>query len=272
MDKQVEVKYNAGVKAQQAGEYKKALEYYRMALEIDKTHFESWLNAGSIYSKLGKTKKAIICYQRAILSRPDKRAFYNLAYEYFKSEQFAEAKRILEKVLIPHPDFLEAHLLLAYTYGKLGDNKAALHSVEKALQLDSDHRGALTAKALVLFHLQQFRQCEVLVNRLIAQFPNDVVLERLKASLLLEKDDPMASAKVLKKMVNHDPKLKIFQDSLQQSFEKNPEAKERIAKKYAEKKAEGVKSRQDLLDLSLLSFFQGDAEAAMDYLIQMQGD
>src|SRR5688572_16676136 len=100
--------------------FEKALECYRMSLQLDPQFFDSWLNAGALYSKQGKSKKAIICYQRAIVSKPDKRAFYNLGSEYFKTGQFEEAKKILVKALKDDKHFIPAHLLLGYTFGRIG--------------------------------------------------------------------------------------------------------------------------------------------------------
>ena len=68
--------------AEKKGDFKTALEKYKMALQIDQNFFDAWLSAGAIYTRQGKSDKAIVCYERALVSKNDVRAHYNLAVEF----------------------------------------------------------------------------------------------------------------------------------------------------------------------------------------------
>lgn len=113
--------FQKALQEENSGNYKKALEYYRMTLQLVTHFFDSWLNAGAVYSKTGKPDKAKYCYQKAIASKPDPRAYYNLASVYFKEEKYSHARDTLHSLLKKDARFLPAHLLLGYTYSKLGE-------------------------------------------------------------------------------------------------------------------------------------------------------
>lgn len=262
--------FQKGVEAERNGDDKKALEYYRMSLQADSEFFDSWLNAGAVYSRLGKTKKAIICYQRAVTSREDKRAYYNLASEYFKAGRYTEAEKMLGRTLNIDSNFLQAHLLLGYTYGRQGRNDHAEKSIKNALDIDSENRPALTALALLYFHSGRRELALRYINRLLGRYPEDRIILRLKANLTLDDGDITESISLMKKMAAEDPDLEEFHRALDTSTESETRREIRNRKENLEQK-KGKDSR-DWFDLSLLSFFDGDPEKALDYLAKSSED
>lgn len=248
------------------GAYKKALEFYRMSLKIDKDFFDSWLNAGAIYSRMGKRDKAIVCYQRALLKTPDKRAFYNLASEYFKDERYKESKKALQSAIRLDNRFLQAHLLLGYTYGKLDQNEKAEISIKNVLKVDGNNRSAMTALALLYFHTDRLGLCEKIIARLLAINPEDGVTQRLKANLSLKGGDVKESIIAFRDLAEKDTKLQDFYRSLNST--QRPEQKRKMAIKKKGLVAKPKKEARDWLDLSLLTFFEGDPQTALDYLLE----
>ncbi len=258
--------YNQALDQEKLGDFKKALEFYRMSLKIDANFFDSWLNAGAIYARMGKHKKAIICYQRALMQKPDKRAYYNLASEYFKVDRFDEARQLLVRATKLDPHFLSAHLLLGYCLGKLNENHKAEISIKNVLKIDPHNRPAITALALLYFHTGKLELCEKYLLGMLKLDPNDLVAKRLKANLKLRQDNLEDSIMAFKDLAKEDPKIKEFYYALQSWH--NPGQKKNIEtkkKKIAEKENKDAK---DLLDLSLMSLFEGNADVALDYLLE----
>jgi tetratricopeptide (TPR) repeat protein len=59
-------------------EYKKAIEYFDKALNIESNHIASSINKGEAYGKLGKTKEALELYDEVLKIEPKKvEALYN---------------------------------------------------------------------------------------------------------------------------------------------------------------------------------------------------
>lgn len=246
---------------------KKALDFYRMSLKVDTNFFDSWLNAGAIYSRSGKTQKAVTCFQRAIISRPDKRAYYNLALEYFKQERFYHALDTIKRAVEMDSQFLQGYLLAGYCYGKVDEPKQAEKSILSVLKIDPSNYQAMNALALLYFQQNRYSDSLRYVNYLLAKNPQDLSMQRVKASLALEQDDLQASVLAFREIAERDPKLKSMYVTLDKELSGETKAKMLHNKmELAEKKS---KNAQDYLDLSLLSLFSGEPSRAMDYLLKV---
>ncbi|MDH5720574.1 MAG: tetratricopeptide repeat protein [Spirochaetia bacterium] len=246
--------------------YKDALNFYKLALKIDTTFFDAWLNSGAVYSRIGKTDKAIFCYKRAANSKPDKRAFYNLSVEYFKSNLLKECQESLEKALKEDDMFFQAYLLLGYTYGKLSQNEKSEESIKKALKINPDSKPALTALALLYFHTKRYELSLKYVQRLITNSPKDGLLKKLYARLKLIEGDLGDSIEAYKEIAENDPALREMYQELEKEQSLLQKQKVIIKKRMYERKTD--KKPKDWLDLSVLSFFNGEPASAMDYLLK----
>ena len=67
---------------------------------------------------------------------------YKGAVAAIKAERWAEAQKLLKRVVAEFPDSADAQNYLGYATRKAGDKKGALPYYEKALALDPAHRGA----------------------------------------------------------------------------------------------------------------------------------
>lgn len=256
--------YRQALLAEKRKDYKKALELYKMALKTEPQFFESWLNAGAIYSRAGDSDKAILCYQKAIMTRHDKRAFYNLASEYFKTGDYEKSRKLLIKALNYDTRFIQAHLLLGYTYGKLQKNNEAEKSIKQVLKLDPRNRAALTALALLYFHNGRHDLCKKYVDILSRNKVKDIVVERLKANLSLAEGDIEQSLMKFHEIADTDPKLKKFYKSYKAT--QTGEQKQNLQVKKENLESKKNKTAKDNFDLSLLSLFDGDFTTAIEYL------
>lgn len=246
------------------GDLKAALEKYKMALQIDQNFFDAWLNAGAIYTRQGRSDKAIVCYQRALVSKNDVRAHYNLAVEFYKKADYKSAEKALKSVLKLDSRYLNGHLLLGYVYGKTGRNDKSEISIRNALKVDPQNVQAQTALALLYFHTDRPELALRQVNILLAKTPEDKVLLGLSAKISLKGDDLRQAAAGFKKLAARDPELKTFYTSLRESVPQ--EKKKSISKKRENIETQERKTAKDMLDLSLLQFFDGDPTKAFETL------
>lgn len=256
--------FEQALAAEKKGDAKTALEKYKMALQIDQNFFDAWLNAGAIYTRQGKGDKAIVCYQRALVSKNDVRAHYNLAVEYYKKLDFPSAEKALKSVLRLDSRYLNAHLLLGYVFGKTGRNDKSEISIRNALKIDPQNAQAQTALALLYFHTDRPELALRAVNILLTRNPEDKVLLGLSAKINLSGGDLRQAASGFKKLAGRDPELKTFYATLREQVP--AEKKKTIHKKRETIEVKERKSAKDMLDLSLLQFFDGDPTKAFETL------
>lgn len=256
--------FEQALELERKGDIKGALEKYKMSLQIDQNFFDAWLNAGAIYTRQGKSDKAIVCYQRALVSKNDTRAHYNLAVEFYKAGNFAESEKALKSVLRLDSRYLSAHLLLGYVFGKTGRNDKAEISIKNALKIEPQNSQAQTALALLYFHTNRSELALRQINLLLAKSPDDKVLLGLKSKIALEGGDLSGAAAGFKKIASRDPELKAFYGALRDSVE--PEKKKSIHSKRETIETKEKKSAKEMLDLSILQFFDGDPTKAFETL------
>lgn len=261
----IKLLFNKALEEENSGNYKKALEYYRMTLQIDTNFFDSWLNAGAIYSKTGKPEKAKYCYQKAIASRPDPRAYYNLASMYFKEEKYEKVEETLLSLLKKDSHFLPAHLLLGYSYGRTGEKDKAEISIKNVLSLDPENKAALTALAFLYYEEEKDHLALRYADRILTRYPRDIVIQKLKSNLFLRRGNEKESIHTLKTIADEDPKLqKIYN---QMANEENQEIKKKILNKKMATEKKQNKNQKDWFDLSIMNLLDGNPQTAMDYLL-----
>lgn len=258
------VLFEQALEAEKKGDLRTALEKYKMALQLDQHFFDAWLNAGAIYTRQNRSDKAIVCYQRALIAKNDVRAHYNLAVEYYKKGDYTSAEKSLRSVLKLDARYLNAHLLLGYVFGKTGRNDKSEISIKNALKIDPQNVQAQTALALLYFHTNRHdlaaRQIQLLLNK----NPEDKTLLGLSAKIALASDDLRAASAGFKKLVARDPQLKEFYQTLRSEVPQ--EKKKTIREKRERIEKKDRKTAKDMLDLSLLQFFDGEPQQAFSTL------
>jgi tetratricopeptide (TPR) repeat protein len=74
-----------------------------------------------------------------LLTSGPARGDWQVAVEAFKAGSFEDARNLLEEVVASHPDYAPAHHLLGVCLGKGGQWDAAVASLERASELDSEN-------------------------------------------------------------------------------------------------------------------------------------
>ncbi|MDW8307128.1 MAG: tetratricopeptide repeat protein [Leptospiraceae bacterium] len=239
--------------------WKDALKAYREALKLDTNFFEAWLNAGAIYSRQGKIQKAIDCYRQALRCRQDKKALYNLASEFFKLSQYEESQQMLERAISLDKDFLQAYILLAYVYEKLRQSQKAEAAIKEALRLDPENYSAQLALVLLYLELDKKNLAAQYLEKLLQKKPKDSYLLRLKAKLLLQENDLPQAIGLLQEIASADKRVNDIAKDLSHLQDIMRDKKQKILDK---KKL----NKRDLFDLSMLEFFSGNPQRALEIL------
>ena len=104
------VQVTLGMVASASGEYDRAVEFYRRALQSDPTSGEALAGVAGAYERLGNRGMAETTYKQAIATRPDFWLPYNQAGTFYLREgQYEQAERMFATVAALIPDATLGH-------------------------------------------------------------------------------------------------------------------------------------------------------------------
>lgn len=154
--------YNKGLNLAQLRDLSGAIEVLHKSLKFNKYHTDARNLLGLIYYEIGETVLALrqwvisknldnnnndaIVYLESIQtnqSHLDKLNAavikYNQSIRYFKQNSVDLAIIHLKKIISMHPNYVNAYVLLGLCYMKEGNNKKAIRTIKKAIEIDKGH-------------------------------------------------------------------------------------------------------------------------------------
>lgn len=144
--------YRAGVSYYDSGDYEKAIEAYKQALQLSPNSEEVYYHLGMAYGSLGRYKEAIAAYNRAIRINPDyAAAYYNLGHAYSNLKQYDRAIRAFRQAIHYEPDNIEAYFALGYAYFDSRKDAEAAAAFEEAIRRKPDNPYAYFNLGLLYF-------------------------------------------------------------------------------------------------------------------------
>jgi predicted O-linked N-acetylglucosamine transferase (SPINDLY family) len=145
----VEAYHNLGQAHAMQNNLPEAINAYEKALQLDPQDFKSAYNLSLAYRMIGREKEAIGAIQTAIRAHPDSaEAFCILGMMYHEQDRFDEAHISLEQALCIQPDCSEARYHRGIVFQKSGQFEHALDQYEQAMLSDPE-----LAPAKWLYHL-----------------------------------------------------------------------------------------------------------------------
>ncbi len=121
------------------GEFKKAIEAYKKAIEI-KADEDAYYNMGLAYTMLNEKvsfEEAIKAYKKAIGINSDKdEAYYNMGGVYTILNKFEKAIKAYKEAIEINPNKYRAYNNMGLAYTRLGKFKEAIEAYEKAMDLN----------------------------------------------------------------------------------------------------------------------------------------
>ena len=144
---------NAGVMAYHNGQYEKALELFKKALELDAAMTEAYNNLGLTYTEINEEEKATEAFKKAIQLSPELAAAYNnLGYVFYRLGSYEEAIGMYNEAIGRSKDSSSAYTNLGNAYYKLDRTEEAIDAWKKALSLDPANEKA--RRNLKRFHAE----------------------------------------------------------------------------------------------------------------------
>jgi tetratricopeptide (TPR) repeat protein len=185
-------------------EYAWARRSFEQALVLEPEHEDGLAGLGETLLKLGQDDAAMRCFRRTLeLGYADDidlmlqvgRSLFREGSLRDKPEFFGGAKEFFETAVQQAPDSAEAVACVGYAQHRLGDDDAAIGSLRKSLQLDSDHAEARIYHANILYDQSEFEAALYHFERTSPEDHWDELgiwrLIELKRSLYrLEENDP----------------------------------------------------------------------------------
>jgi tetratricopeptide (TPR) repeat protein len=123
------------------GDGEKAKTVFKSELADNPNDFEANLYLGVLLRQDKQFEEAFTYLSRALQLRPrDQQAYYHLAAVYVARGLPNEARPLLESVVREHPDFIEAHVLLASVYYRLNRNADGKREQEVIQKLTAEQQ------------------------------------------------------------------------------------------------------------------------------------
>jgi tetratricopeptide (TPR) repeat protein len=185
-------------------EYAWARQSFEQALVLEPEHEDGLAGLGETMLKLGQDDQALSCFHRTLeLGYADDidlmlqvgRSLFREGSLRDKPEFFQSAKEFFETAVQQAPDSAEAVACVGYSQHRIGDDDAAIGSLRRSLQLDSDHAEARIYLANILYDQSEYEAALYHFERTTPEDHWDDLgiwrLIELKRSLYrLEENDP----------------------------------------------------------------------------------
>jgi tetratricopeptide (TPR) repeat protein len=128
----------SGTTFAKAGKYTDAIEQFTRGIELDPRNTKLYVERAKAYEKTGNIQSAVEDYDRAVVFTPAKAQtdlFYNSGRLHYELKDFEKSKEQLEKAINVNKKHLLSHQMLARTLLAMGQNDAALRSINTAMNI-----------------------------------------------------------------------------------------------------------------------------------------
>jgi tetratricopeptide (TPR) repeat protein len=152
---------------------KKALQYFRAAIELDPSDESVWGDVGHCLSRLGDNKDAIPAFQKAVYLNPSAENLYNLGDAYVNLGYYDHAIVPLMKATRQKPDHYLAYYDLALAFAKMNKYREGAAAAIAALRADPEMKtqqinlglGAMDTLGFCLMHMDRHEEALVCFRR-----------------------------------------------------------------------------------------------------------
>ena len=177
--------YNLGNRAKASEKYKKAVEFYDKAIEVEPLFFAAWNNRGMALSSWGKNIEAIKSYNRAIEINPHHRfPWYNKGISHGRMKEYAKAIESYNKAIEISPDYVSAWYNKGNSLRDSGKFVEAIESFNKAISLQPDNFKAMGNIALILCQQQKCAKALKYTQQAVAIESDDALAWEINGYIL----------------------------------------------------------------------------------------
>lgn len=105
-------------------------------LRVDERNATAYNRLGILYAKQRAYQDAIECFEIAQSLEPSASSLHNVGLIYYETGQYEKAALAFEQALSIEGDLAARHIALAKVQEKLGNNKAMIAALERAVELE----------------------------------------------------------------------------------------------------------------------------------------
>ncbi len=145
-----------------------AIEYFKIALSLDKYNYEILNNIGKSYANIGLNNEALNYFNQSIkINNKITDSYLNLGVTLYKLDLFEKSIDAYKKSIQLNPNNIEAHYNLGISFSTLGRNESSIKSFESVLKIEPNHIKALNNLAIKYLELNKFDKTFQLLNKAI---------------------------------------------------------------------------------------------------------
>ena len=135
-----------------------AIGRYLLAIAIDSTRYEAFLNLAAEYVHRDELEKALGYYEKAYQIKPDDSNVMNdYASTLLNAKKFEQALGLYETILEKDPTNLNALVNVAMIYARKGEAEQALDTYSKIIAIDPEYQDAYFNRGFLLLSEAQER-------------------------------------------------------------------------------------------------------------------
>lgn len=129
---------------------KEAVQRYQLAILLDSTRYEAFLNLAAEYVHKNEPKNALGYYQKAYQLKPDDSNVMNdYAITLLSAQKFEQALSLYERILEKDPTNVNALVNVAMIYARKGETEKALSTYSVIISIDPEYKDAYFNRGLL---------------------------------------------------------------------------------------------------------------------------
>lgn len=188
-------------------DYKKAIGFSNVILQLDSTSAKGYYKRGCIYQAMGNDSIALLDYNKTILLNSDYTdAYYNRGVIYENKEQYEQALRDYNRVIRMKPSYLgDVYNNRGNVYLAENEIEKALDDYDKAIGLDSADAKAYCNRAWAYFLQKDYNKALSDCNKALKLDSLNLNAYTKRASIYEMKKEYKEAIKDYKEILKLDP-------------------------------------------------------------------
>lgn len=152
------ITYETAFELYKKGEYARSSSVIKA---LSKESYQTYYLDGHNNLKLGKTRTATAKFYKSLELKDNPLVIIDLAKLLINRNQIADAKELLTKGVINHPEIVDLKLLHALALYKSKNTKSALQIIEQLKSLKGSSVKPLLIEALIYYRMAEFDKAEM---------------------------------------------------------------------------------------------------------------
>ena len=161
--------YELGFFSDQQGDFQKSIQYYNRYLNIDPFNYSTCFNLGITYNKAGQYDKAVEAYEFAHALNDDfNQALFNIGNAYANSGKYREAIQKYNEYLEIDPENDDAYCYIGECYLNLEDYIQSEYNYQKAIKVNPENDTAWFGVGLIMWVEKKWEESIVFIKKAVS--------------------------------------------------------------------------------------------------------